>query len=106
MRKEWVLLKEEREKAFKKRHLVDFERWGRGTKELPPLKVGQDVLVQNQVGPRANKWDHSGRVVEVLDHESYCVKIDGSGRVTKRRRHFLKAIRSFTYQDNGIKDSK
>ena len=51
--------------------------------------------MQNQTGPHANKWDLSGQVVEVLDHDSYMVKMDGSGRITKRNRRFLKEIKTY-----------
>ena len=51
--------------------------------------VGTLVQVQNQAGPHKDKWDLSGTVVEVLTHDAYHVKMDGSGRVTKRNRRFL-----------------
>ena len=59
------------------------------------MGVGQTVQVQNQTGPYAKKWDLSGKVVEVLDYHSYLVKMDGSGRVSKRNRRFLKPIRTY-----------
>ena len=108
MRKEWVIMKDQREKAFKKRHLLDFERWSRQTKVLPPLRVGQNVMVQNQVGAKSKKWEMSGKIVEDLGHGSYNVKIDGSNRVSKRQRQFLKIIYPFSTRsersENGTKD--
>ena len=59
------------------------------------MSEGQCVQVQNQTGPNANKWDLSGKVVEVLDYQSYLVKMDGTGRVSKRNRRFLKPIRTY-----------
>ena len=50
------------------------------------------VQVQNQAGPHKNKWEVSGTVVEVLGHEAYNVKMDGSGRVSRRHRGFLRPI--------------
>ena len=47
------------------------------------------VQVQNQAGPHKNKWDVSGTVVEALGFDSYNVRMDGSGRVTRRNRRFL-----------------
>ena len=59
------------------------------------LEVGSTVQVQNQTGPHARKWDLSGVVLESLGHDSYLVKMDGSGRITKRNRKFLRAIRPY-----------
>ena len=44
------------------------------------------------MGPHKNKWDVSGTVVESLGFDSYHVKMDGSGQVTKRNRRFLRPI--------------
>ena len=41
-------------------------------------------------GVRRRKWDRSGLVVEVLPHNKYLIKIDGSGRLTARNRRFLR----------------
>ena len=34
-------------------------------------------------------------MVDVLEHNSYLVKMDGSGRVSKRRRAFLKPMTAY-----------
>lgn len=65
------------------------------SKALKPLSVGQTVQVQNQRDPHANKWDLSGVITEVLPFDSYLIKMDGSGKVTKRNRQFIKAIIPF-----------
>ena len=70
------------------------------SRPLPPLKVGSIVQVQNQRGTKANKWDLSGTVVECQEFDSYLVKMDGSGRITKRNRRYLRPIVPF------IKDSR
>ncbi len=54
------------------------------------------VQVQNRAGPHKNKWDVSGTVVEVLGYDSYNVRLDGSGRVTKRNRRYLRPILPYT----------
>ena len=59
---------------------------------LPELQVGDHVAVQNQTGPRPNKWEKTGLVVEKCDNRQYLVKLDGSGRCTLRNRRFLKKI--------------
>ena len=58
-------------------------------KRLPELRVGDYVRLQNQLGPHPKKWDKTGQVIEVRQHDQYLVKVDGSGRVTLRNRKFL-----------------
>ncbi|KAJ8365105.1 hypothetical protein SKAU_G00139360 [Synaphobranchus kaupii] len=79
-----------REEALRKRHIRTADTWAEHTKRLPPLVVGDLVRVQNQTGPYPNKWDRTGSVVEVRQHDQYVVKIDGSGRITLRNRRFLR----------------
>ena len=79
-----------REEALRKRHIRTADTWAEHTKRLPPLVVGDMVRVQNQTGPYPNKWDRTGSVVEVRQHDQYVVKIDGSGRITLRNRRFLR----------------
>ncbi|KAJ8369165.1 hypothetical protein SKAU_G00091930 [Synaphobranchus kaupii] len=79
-----------REEALRKRHIRTADTWAEHTKCLPPLVVGDLVRVQNQTGPYPNKWDRTGSVVEVRQHDQYVVKIDGSGRITLRNRRFLR----------------
>ena len=49
------------------------------TKELPKLLIGSQVRVQNQSGNKPKRWDQTGLVVDVLPHQQYKVRIDGSG---------------------------
>ncbi len=77
------------------RHQVRGQVLSEHTKQQTPLKVGQVVSVQNQTGPHRNKWDLSGQVTECLSHDSYLVKMDGSGRVSKNNRQFLRPIKTF-----------
>ena len=89
---EWIMIAEDREKALAKRAVANMERLSRGTKELSPLNVGDSVLVQNQTGNYPSRWDITGVVVEVKEHDQYVVKVDGSGRLTLRNRKFLRKI--------------
>ena len=59
-------------------------------KTLQPLSVGDKCFIQNQNGPHPKKWERSGIVVETLPYHQYTVKVDGSGRLTKRNRRFLR----------------
>ena len=66
---EWIMIAEDREKALAKRAATNMERLSAGTKELPPLNVGDSVLVQNQTGNYPSRWDITGVVVEVKEHD-------------------------------------
>ena len=86
-----------REEALRKRHVRTAETWAEHTKRLPPLAVGDLVRVQNQTGPHPNKWDKTGSIVEVRQHDQYAIKIDGSGRITLRNRKFLRKFSPVHY---------
>ena len=85
-----------REDALRKRHIKTHEYWSENTRRLPALAVGDYVRIQNQTGQHPNKWDRTGTVVEVKQHDQYQVKVDGSGRVTLRNRRFLRKFTSIT----------
>ena len=63
--------------------------WTQHTKQLPPLCVGDHVLVQNQTGPHPMKWDKTGWIVEIWQFDQYVVCIDGSGCNSLCNRKFL-----------------
>ena len=86
----WSDTLDRREEALRNRHQRMQEKWTEHTKALPPLKVGDLVRVQNQLGNAPRKWDKTGTVVEVRQHDQYVVKIDGSNRATLRNRKFLR----------------
>ena len=89
---QWILLREDREKALRKRALRNMEQLKTGTKELDKLEVHDTVQVQNQVGNHPSRWDITGTIVEVRPFDQYTVKVHGSGRLTTRNRKFLKKI--------------
>ena len=86
----WQDTLDKREEALRVRHIKAEERWAEHTRRLPPLRVGDAVRIQNQVGPHPNKWDKTGVVVEVRQFDQYVVRVDGSGRATLRNRKFLR----------------
>ena len=86
----WRDTLQSREEALRTRHLKDSERLSEHTVNLPPLKIGDFVRIQNQVGPHPTKWDRTGIVIEVRQYHQYVVRVDGSGRVTLRNRQFLR----------------
>ncbi len=69
------------------------------TRPLCSLALGEKVFIQNQQGNHPTKWDRSGTVVELLNHDQYRIKVDGSGRLTLRNRRFL---RSYTAVSHSI----
>ena len=94
-RPEWLLTAEQREIALARRHARQGAVLTEHTKVLKPLHMSDVVLVQNQAGRRGKKWDRTGAVIEVLDHDQYRIKMDGSGRPSLRNRRFLKSITPF-----------
>ena len=105
MRPEWNITMEEREIGLMKRHSRAMERLSEHTKELPALSVGTHVLIQNQHGPHAKKWDRTGVVVECKGHQQYMVKGDSSGRVTLCNRQFLRIFVPYSLQPAPRTDS-
>jgi len=60
------------------------------SRPLRPLAAGDHVFLQNQTGTSPGKWDRSGTAMESLGKDQYWVKVDGSGRLTRRNRRFLR----------------
>ena len=59
-RKEWIMLKSDREKALATKYGKINEDLKRHSKPLLPLSVGSVVQVQNQRGKDPLRWDRSG----------------------------------------------
>ena len=98
VRPEWRLNAEKREQALAHRHLLKHEQLQRGTKPLPPLSVGDNVMIQDQAAPKQpGKWTKTGLVVEDQGFDSYLVKVDGSNNVTKRNRRFLRKVTPYIH---------
>ena len=95
-RPEWLMSQDQREKALARRHRDKGAELARNTRDHLPLEPGTVVLVQNQVGKSAKRWDKSGVVLSDKGHSQYQIKLDGSGRVTLRNRAFLKRIVPFS----------
>ena len=80
------------------------EKWLEHTQDLRALCPGNGVLIQNQygAGKAAKRWDNPGFILEDLSYNKYCVKIDGSGRVTDHNIHFLKKFTPLTPRKPGL----
>ena len=90
VRPSWREAWEKREEAMRVRFSRTSELLNAHAHRLPPLVIGDRVFVQNQHGQHPKKWDKSGIVMELGDHDQYVVKVDGSGRLTLRNRRFLR----------------
>ena len=86
------MLQEDRERAFAKKLYNDGTRLSIGTRKMPPLAIGDKVIVQNQTGRAPNKWDKSGVIVECKPHNQVNVMMDGSRRVSLRNRQFVRKL--------------
>ena len=73
------------------RYLKDLEGPPEEKSRLQPLAMNTKVLIQNQMGKAPLRWDKTGVVVEILPFDQYVVKVNGSNRLTKRNRKFLRA---------------
>ena len=81
-----------------KKHIASGEIWSRGVREKDKLSVGDCVSVQQLAGKSRNKWNLSGAVVDIAGPESYWIRLDGSGRLSKRKRQHIKPIFPFLKQ--------
>ena len=79
-----------KEEALRTRFTRNMERLNARARDLQPLALGDRVFVQNQAGSHPTKWDRSGIVVDTEGNDQYLVKIDGSGRLSRRNRRFLR----------------
>ena len=91
---------EQRELALSKRQTRQEKLLSEHTKPLHPLTQNTVVMVQNQTGPHSLKWDKSGTIVETLPHNQYRIRMEGNGRVSTRKRKFMKPISPYSYARN------
>ena len=97
IRPTWREAWQEKEAALRQRYHRTSEALKKHSRSMPPLSVGDRCYVQNQAGNFLKRWDRSGTVMEDLGHDSYSIKIDGSGRLTKRNRQFLRKFTAPTF---------
>ena len=84
-RAEWRLEADQREQAFRKRHLLKHEQLSATSKSLSPLSIGDPVAVQDKTNSgKAGKWTKTGVITDSLGFQSYEVKIDGGNSLTTR----------------------
>ena len=88
------------------RHVIKHEHLTRGSKNLPPLMLGDKVMIQDQSTHKPGRWTQTGTVVEVQEYDSYLIKVDGSNKATKRNRKFLRKLVTYNEVLNGPADIK
>ena len=81
-------------------HLKMSEGLSEHTRNLPPLKVGDHVRIQNQTSNHLNKWNRTGRVVKVKQYRQYPKRVDGSGRTKMRNGKFLRKLTPVNLDQN------
>ena len=66
----------------------------RHTRKLQPLKLGQQVLIQDKDKGSKNykQWNRTRVVVDVGKQNDYEVRVDRSSQVTKRNRQYLRPV--------------
>ena len=84
LRPTWRNAWREKESALRQRFHRTSEALTCHSRPLPSLSPGDRCYIQNQTGRFPKRWDRSGTVMESLGNDSYHVKVDGSGRLTKR----------------------
>ena len=92
---QWHKAWEAKEEAAKSRLVRSCEQLEPGSSELPPLKEGDHVFIQNQNkrNGRQSKWDRHGTIIATKDNDQHLVKVHGTGRLTLRNRRFLRKFK-------------
>ena len=75
------------------------KRYNFGTRNLKPLNVGQNVVIQDQVGS-SRRWNRFGVIIESLPNRRYKIRLHDTGNTTFRNRRFIKPAR-MTIQQRG-----
>ena len=93
---DWLLSAKQREESVSKRNERLMKNYNKTARLLPELPVGTLIVIQNRDKVRAGKWDRTGHIIEKLDHRQYLIRMDGSGRVTRQNRRFIREYTALT----------
>ena len=96
VRTDWTELWKNREVALRTRAEKQLESLSTHTRSLNPLRPGDSCRIQNQAGRFPNRWDKTGRIVEVAPYDQYIVRVNGTRRLTLRNRAYLRQIEETT----------
>ena len=102
----WTKYAADREACFLKRHFSKSERLEKTKRKLAELNPGDNVYIQDQTGPTPRKWSKSGVILQSLPHNSFLLKVDGSGRTTRRNRQFLRKFTPFAPTVDAMKNQE
>jgi hypothetical protein len=91
----WIQIADSREKALARRAKCSKEKWSEHTRALATLQVGDSVFVQNQTGNNPKRWDKRGVIMKCEGYDQYHVMLDGSRRLTRRNRKFLRPFTNY-----------
>ena len=84
----WIAVQEKKDSG----HFDVQEYYNRSAKELPEIRPGTEVFIQNDL---TRRWDKVGVVVEKLRYRSYLLRLP-SGRTWVRNRRFIRAKKQST----------
>ena len=90
MSKTWRRAWQLKEDSLRARFVRNSEYYESRSRNLRPLKLSDQCMVQNCRGNYPKKWGLSGTVVEKNPHHKYVIKLDGSGKLTTRNRRHLR----------------
>lgn len=88
----WKQLWRQREETLQHRSHRQLDLLNEKTRHLQPLIPGDCCRIQNQKGRFPSRWDKTGTVVQVNEHDQYVMKMCGSNRLTLRNRKYLRKI--------------
>ena len=86
---EWIAAAQNREKNLSQRNVRLIEKYIRTAHTLRPLLKGQIVSIQCT---NSGRWSTTGQIIEILPHNQYLIRVDGSRRITLRNRRFLRKL--------------
>ena len=85
---EWQQVAAHLEKRARRARELQVQHYNRRAHPLPPLSIGDSVVIQN---PITKRWSTLGSIVEVGPFRNYLVKTP-AGRLFRRNRRFLRVI--------------
>ena len=90
VREEWKSMWQGKEEVLKRRMGAMVDQMNAKAHELKPLAVGDHVHIQNQSGNHPTRWNKTGEIMQVGEHDKYMIRVHGSRRITVRNRRFLR----------------
>ena len=71
-----------------KQQVIQSQGYARGRRDLPPLRLGELVLLQD-VRAKKTRWS-TGRCLDQFSDRSYMYMVDVDGEILRRNHRFLK----------------